>query len=163
MAQNNTNEHKTREVIGYGVQDLETGRIIGRMHMQDAKKFEKRLRKDKNTIISFALIVGLGLGAVSGVVGKGFIEDRQEAKQIAYVQQVEERKEVAAARESTYTIDYTIGYGQTISGIVYSYQSDPNIAENKRYIARFAEIYLYLYRESIFHDRPTFNLSTIKH
>lgn len=130
MAQNNTNEHKTREVIAYGVQDLETGRIIGRLHMQDAKRFEKRLRKDKNTIITFALIVGLGLGAVSGVVGKGFIEDRQEAKQIAYEQQVEERKEVAAARESTYTIDYTIGYGQTISGIVYSYQSDPNIAEN---------------------------------
>lgn len=75
-------------------------------------------------IVVTGALLGIGGTAISAKV------DEYKAEQ-AYVQQVEydERKEEARDTEATYSFDYHVGYGQTLSGIVYSFQDDPNIAQ----------------------------------
>lgn len=128
MAQRNTKDNapKTKEFVAFGVKDVQTGQIIGKMKMVDPKRLEQKLRKDKTTLMAFALVVGLGLGVAGSIAIDNHIEAKEEERQIAYEQRVEEAKEIAEDRVPVFIVDHVVKYGQSYWGIAESMYEDGN-------------------------------------
>lgn len=109
----------------------ETTRKNGKIINRETGVIEVDVNNILNAMKTGVLVVAIGgalLGGAVSLVSNG-IEERNERQEVMAQQIYNQELERVTNREKTYTIEYEVGFGQTISGIVYSYQSDPNIAQ----------------------------------
>lgn len=109
----------------------ETTRKNGKIISRETGEIEVDVNNILNAMKKGALVVAIGGVLLSGTISfaSGKIEEHNERQEVMAQQIYNQELERVTNKKETYTIEYEVGFGQTISGIVYSYQSDPNIAQ----------------------------------